>query len=353
VSGRGVVDIESGVGVRCLPVEDTHRFDGDYEFEKIYEEELPQVRREDVYAHFTDRVGGERQQIIGWRDALVTEDDRVAGDVSASEDYYNVIQYGDILEAVHRRIEEHGVEPYGRVSLSGSAHRMSAPVYMNGEEARVEAAPDDPINMGVKVSAGHSGYMGVHYDVGAERQVCSNGMTRFVSDLHLDQDHGSPFQPGLAYQAVDGVLQSTDYVEERLEKAQERTLSNLDEARLILHDIGVDQVAENPEADIMNALFDEVEDRDSPSLYEVYQAGTRVVDHYQDDDTPDHYRDTVRDNVARLLDVDGGIPESEELASTVIEDRLNHFVEEGDEAEPYFSDERETLRELAESHGLA
>lgn len=36
----------------------------------------------------------------------------------------------------------------------------------------------------------------------------------------------------------------------------------------------VDRVAENPEADIMNALFEEVEQRESPSLYEVYQAGS-------------------------------------------------------------------------------
>jgi len=332
-------------------LEETHRFDGDYELEKIYEE-LPIVRREDVFAHYTDTVGADQYEPIGWRDALVTDDDRVAGDVSASEGFYNVIQYGDILEAVHRQVKEHRVEPYGRVSLSGPAHKMSAPIYLEGEEARVEPVPEDPINMGVKVAAGHSGYMGVHYDVGAERQVCSNGMTRFVSDLHFDQDHGSPFQPGLAYQAVDGVLQSTDRVEERLEKAQDRTLSGLDEARLILHDIGVDQVAENPEGDVMNALFEEVGDRDEPSLYEVYQAGTRVVDHYQNSDVPDHYRDTVRDNVARLLDVEGVLPESGELASSVIEDRLNHFVESED-PEPYFTDEQETLRDLAEVHGLA
>ncbi|MFB6292610.1 MAG: hypothetical protein ABEI58_04430, partial [Candidatus Nanohaloarchaea archaeon] len=156
-----------------------------------------------------------------------------------------------------------------------------------------------------------------------------------------------------AYEAVRGVLGSTDRVEERFEKARERTLLNLDEARLLLHDIGVDRVAENPEADIMNALFEEVEHRDSPSLYEVYQAGTRVIDHYGDPSDEDHFRETVRDNVARLLDVDGTLPDSEELGESVVESRMNHFVEEGEEAEPYFSSERETLRDLAESHGLA
>jgi hypothetical protein len=329
-----------------------YEFEGGYEFEKIYEEELPEVSREDVYARF-DRGGESEWQRIGWRDSLVTDDGRVAGDVSASEDFYNVIQYGDVLEAVHREIEGRDVSPYGEVSLSGSAHRLEAPVYLDGEPAQVELGEGDRLNLGVKVSAGHSGHMGVHYNVGAERLVCSNGMTRFVSDLHLDQSHSEPFQPGLAYEAVRGVLGSTDRVEERLDRARNRSLLNLDEARLLLHDIGVDRVAENPEADIMNALFEEVEQRESPSLYEVYQAGTRVIDHYGDPEDENHFRETVRDNVARLLDVDGSLPDSDRLGESVVEKRLNHFVEEGEDAEPYFSSERETLRELAESRGLA
>jgi hypothetical protein len=333
-------------------VSTSYEFEGDYEFEKIYEEELPEVRREDVYARF-DREEGSEWQEIGWRDALVTGDGRVAGDVSASTEYYNVIQYGEVLEAVHRGLEGREVEPYGEVSVSESGHKLTAPVYMDGEAARVEVTPEDPVNVGLKVSAGHSGHMGVHYDIGAQRLVCRNGMTRFISDLHLDQTHGESFQPGLAYQAVDGVLNSTERVEERLESARNRTLLNLDEARLLLHDIGVDRVAENPEADIMNALFEEVEDQAEPSLYEVYQAGTRVIDHYPDSGDEQHYRETVRDNVARLLDLDGNLPDSEELGGMVVEDRLNHFVEEGEAAEPYFSSERETLRDLAEAHGLA
>lgn len=331
---------------------DEYEFRGGYEFEKIYEEELPEVRREDVYARF-DRGGESEWSEIPWRDSLVTGDGRVAGDVSASDDFYSVIQYGDVLEAVHREMGDQGVEPYGTVSLSGSAHRMEAPVYMSGDQARVEIGEGDQLNMGVKVSAGHSGHMGVHYNLGAERLVCRNGMTRFVSDLHLDQSHGERFQPGLAYEAVRGVLGSTDRVEERLERARNRELLNLDEARLLLHDIGVDRVAENSEADIMNALFEEVESRESPSLYEVYQAGTRVVDHYADSGSPGHFQETVRDNVARLLDVDGELPDSDELGRSVVENRLNYFVEEGEDAEPYFSAEQETLRDLAERRGLA
>ena len=187
---------------------DEYEFRGGYEFEKIYEEELPEVRREDVYARF-DRGGESEWSEIPWRDSLVTGDGRVAGDVSASDDFYSVIQYGDVLEAVHREMGDQGVEPYGTVSLSGSAHRMEAPVYMSGDQARVEIGEGDRLNMGVKVSAGHSGHMGVHYHLGAARLVCRNGMTRVVSALPLDKPHIASFHAGLAYGACRGLLGST------------------------------------------------------------------------------------------------------------------------------------------------
>ena len=46
---------------------------------------------------------------------------------------------------------------------------------------------------------------GLKYDIGAERQVCSNGMTAFISELSFDQTHSELFQPGLAYNAVGAV----------------------------------------------------------------------------------------------------------------------------------------------------
>jgi hypothetical protein len=49
---------------------DEYEFRGGYEFEKIYEEELPEVRREDVYARFdrgeVSRSGVRFRGVIPW-----------------------------------------------------------------------------------------------------------------------------------------------------------------------------------------------------------------------------------------------------------------------------------------------
>jgi len=68
---------------------------------------------------------------------LWTEDGRVTGDVSASDDWYNIIQYGDILETVRKGIEQHqddlDHDVTGEVSLSPSAHKMSAQLDFHGD----------------------------------------------------------------------------------------------------------------------------------------------------------------------------------------------------------------------------
>ncbi len=114
--------------------------------------------------------------------------------------------------------------------------------------------------------SGHSGFHGLKYDVGAERQVCSNGMTAFMSELGFDQTHGEPFQPGLAYNAVDAVIESPAEIEQRLAQAQNRELMNQDESLLVLMDTGIDRYLENPVPDLLNAMHAGVDDPESPTL---------------------------------------------------------------------------------------
>ena len=40
----------------------------------------------------------------------------------------------------------------------------------------------------------------------------------FVAELHFEQTHGDPFQPGLAYNAVDAVIESPDEVAHRIDE---------------------------------------------------------------------------------------------------------------------------------------
>ena len=52
-------------------------------------------------------------------------------------------------------------------------------------------------------------------------------------------------------------------------------------------------------------------------------------------------------SISQLLDQNGEIPDIDEYARDVINDRINQYVT-GDEVEPYWEEEREALHELAE-----
>lgn len=312
-------------------------------------EELPEVERQQIWAVHDDE---EEWEQIPYRNSLWTDDGRVTGDVSASEDFYHVIQYGDILDTVGSAIEQHQdnmeLAVDGSVSLSPTAHKMSAKLNFEGDTT-VYADEDDPVDLGLKIRSGHSGFHGLKYDVGAKRQVCSNGMMAFVSDLSFDQTHSDEFQPGLAYHAVDAVVESPEIVEERLEKAQNRELMNRDEALLVLMDTGVDQYLENPVPDLVNALVEEVDDPDSPTLWETYNAATRALTHYTQD-VPDYQLDQGYEQAAQLLETGySGVPEPLELGSQAVEDRANQVIE-NQEREEYWDGERDALRELMEAH---
>jgi hypothetical protein len=123
---------------------------------------------------------------VPYRDSLWTDDGRTTGVVSSNDDFYNIIQYGDILETVGDAVEQHSdsldLDVSGKVSLSPTAHKMSAEIDFEGDTT-VYASQNDPVDVGLKIRSGHSGFHALKYDIGAERQVCSNGMMAFVSDL--------------------------------------------------------------------------------------------------------------------------------------------------------------------------
>ncbi|WP_353634417.1 DUF932 domain-containing protein [Halobacterium sp. NMX12-1] len=317
------------------------------DLDELYEtaERLPEVDRHDVYARNEQRDEWEQ---IPYRDSLWTDDGRATGVVSSSQDFYNVIQYGDILETVGDAVERHGIEPSGRVSISPTAHKMSAKLDFDQE---VYANQDDPIDLGLQIQSGHSGFHGLKYDIGAERQVCSNGMTAFISELGFDQTHGEPFQPGLAYNAVDAVVESPAEIEQRLAQAQNRELMNQDEALLVLMDSGVGRYLEEPVPDLLNALYDEVDDPEAPTLWETYNAATRALTHYTQD-VPDYELADGFEQAAQLLENGANeIPEPEALGRRAVDSRSRQLIEQGD-TEPYWPDEEQTLRELMEAHEL-
>jgi len=225
---------------------------------------------------------------------------------------------------------------------------MSAKIDFDG--TRVYANEDDPIELGLQVQSGHSGFHGVKYDVGAERLVCSNGMTAFISDLSFDQTHSEPFQPGLAYNAVDAVIESPAEIEHRLAQAQNRELMNQDEALLVLMESGIGQYLEQPVPDLLNSLYDEVGNPEAPTLWETYNAATRALTHYTS--VPDHELADGFERAAQLLENGANdIPEPDHLGRQAVENRSRQLIEHGD-TEPYWEGEEQTLRELMEMHEI-
>ena len=271
--------------------------------------------------------------------------------VSSNEDFYNIIQYGDILETVGRAVEQHddlNIDVNGSISLSPTAHRMTSQVNFGGD-ARVYANQDDPIDVGLRIQSGHSGFHGLKYDIGAERLVCSNGMTAFISDLHFEQTHGEPFQPGLAYNSVDAVIESPAEIEHRLAQAQTRELTNQDEALLVLLERGIGDYLDQPVPDLLNALHEEVDDPEAPTLWETYNAATRALTHYTND-VPQYQLDQGFEAASRLLDNGyNEIPDADQLGRQTVERRAQQRIE-SQEDDQYWEGEDESLRELMQTH---
>jgi len=290
-------------------------------------------------------------QEVGWRDSVWLDDGRLVGDVSTSDDWYNIIQYGEILEGVGRAVEQYdgALDVTGEVNLSQPGHKMSSRIDFYGD-TDIEPVDGDQINLGLKVRSGHSGYHGLKYDVGALRQVCSNGMMAFVSDMEFEQTHQEPYNPGLAQQAVDAVVEGADEVEERLEKAQEREFQNYDEAMLVLMDTGIDQYFEDPVDTFRVSLAEEAEG-DTPTLYDTYNAATRALTHYADEGIPQYRLDEGYDAASQLLDYGNyGLPDADYLGEQAVMNRADDYMTDPEETDPYWDGERETVRELRQTY---
>lgn len=279
------------------------------------------------------------------------DDGRLVGDVSTSEDWYNIIQYGEILDGVGRAVEQYdgAIDVEGQVNISGSGHKMSSNIDFYGDTT-IEPVDGDEINLGLKVRSGHSGFHGLKYDVGAYRQVCSNGMMAFVSDMHFEQSHQDTYNPGLAQQAVDAVVEGADEVEQRLEEAQSREFQNYDEAVLVLMDTGIDQYLDEPVDTLRMSLAEEAEG-DTPSLYDTYNAATRALTHYTDDSIPQYALDEGYESASQLLDYGNyGLPDADYLGEQAVMNRANEYMEQSGETDPYWDGERETVRDLRQAY---
>lgn len=278
------------------------------------------------------------------------DEPRLAGEVSGNQDFYNIIQYGDILRELGRGLESNGVEPSGHVTLSSSRHKMTSKISL---DEILEPREGDEIQLQLHARSGHSGYHGVKYEIGAERLVCSNGATAFIAEQSFEQTHGEPFQPQLAHYAVDSMIQGVDIVEQRLKDAQERTLMNQDEALLVLHELGINEYLEHSTDDLMYALDEEVENPENPSLYETFNAATYALTHLSEEDTPEYVLDQGFEQASQILEYGDGIPHPRILGENAVKNRAYTLIESDDpETEEYWHGEIDSIRELMKAHKI-
>jgi hypothetical protein len=284
----------------------------------------------------------------------------MAGDVSKNDDWYNIIQYPDILQTTADAIRKRQQEPdldldvSGEVTVSPSYHKMGAKTEFHGD-TDINVGGDDTIYTGLRVRSGHSGMHGVKADVGGLREICSNGMMAWVADNTFEQTHQEPFQPALIYQGVDSVIDGSEEIEKRLEDARSMKLGNRDELRLILHET-VGQYLENPNADIPLAMEDEfatISEEDELSLLNAYNAATRALTHYNDEELSDLQLDRGYEQAAEILETGYGLPNPDELAENALENRAYTLTdaEDRDDAE-YWNGEAEDLREMMQERGI-
>jgi hypothetical protein len=125
---------------------------------------------------------------------------------------------------------------------------------------------------------------------------------------------------------------------------------NRDEALLVLMDLGIDQYFENPVPDLVNALHEEVDDHESPTLWETYNAATRALTHYTED-VPDYELDQGFEAAASLLENDfAEPPEPGQLGRQAVQSRANQLIENPGGENEYWDGETESIRELMERH---
>lgn len=335
---------------------ETHSDDGrvpnTLEFDSLDELEAVAERVPDVTRRKTKSKNPEtgEMDIVSWRDTLWTDetDPRMCGNVSSNRDWYNVIQYGDIIDSIVNAIDsrDETVVPSGHVKLSRNAHRMTGRVDLN---RTIEVAPGDELALDLRFDAGHSGSRGVSYQVGAVRQICTNGMKAFVQDASFEQTHQQPLRRNLVHESLAMILEG-DVFEERLAAAREARLRNEDEALLVILDVlDADYLFSDPMESIRKGIDAEVASEE-PSLYETYQAATWALSHACT--KPDYIVADAHEDASRLLeqahsaeDDEAGLPDPAVLGPDVVEARANTLIDDSDSEERY-DGERNAVRNL-------
>lgn len=206
-----------------------------------------------------------------------------AAAVSKRDKYYEPINFETPLHDLATAIESHddlgGIS--GEITIKG-AQKMGATVNLAGVEA-IDAT-GSALDLELRLRTAHTGFHAVKAELGAERLVCSNGMTRWVPEEDWSHGHNDgPFNAAILHQALDAAVESPEVIRRRTEKAHEQQFESFEEALLALRYIGngltlYDILDEDPHETLKESLREEAE-KSPPSLYDTYNAATHAVSH--------------------------------------------------------------------------
>jgi hypothetical protein len=262
-----------------------------------------------------------------------------------------VFQPADIIDYEVQALEQYSdtIHPKGYVRESDDGRKLTIYTDLDGIEA--EPVAGDIYELGKRTSHAHTGMHGLHHDIGGVRVICTNGNVAFDSEKHYSQTHSEPLDYSLFEHSYDSIVNGVEDVEERLQAAADELLINRDEAVLVLTDIGIDAYLpdDDPISTLRDALDAELDEyTEEPSLYETYNAATRALTHADGISSENRHRGLQQ--AATLIDRRGDVPAADQLGRYAVERRVEAYTS-GDEFEPYWKDEEETLQTLIETRG--
>lgn len=84
--------------------------------------------------------------------------------------------------------------------------RLTSKIEFEGNA--VEDPTGNDVNLGLKINTAHNGFSAVRVEVGAERLICSNGMTAWDSQFSFTHEHNQgPFRADVIHQSIESIIQ--------------------------------------------------------------------------------------------------------------------------------------------------
>lgn len=283
---------------------------------------------------------------------------RVSAAANATNNqYYQIIQFEEPLNPLVEAIEQSEAitDVSGSIELGCDRQRLSANLDFEGP--RFVDPTQSPVTLGIRLDTGHTGFAAVRFEVGAERVVCSNGMTAWDSDFSFTHQHNDgPFRPSVVFNAIDSIGGTgAERTQSRFDAAHEQRLDSKDQMFLLLLEAGIEWLFDDPFSALQEAFENELELHANPgameaqpTLYDAYCVGAHAIDHLAKPNmrNPQRAQNAARRGLSTLLEdpVEQEVPDATKLVADTVTSRQDELVN-GDT--PIVEQEKDILQTVA------